>query len=415
MWWRTESSHVSLTVGGSVSKFATSCRLPACLVLLLAAQLAVPAFAGWRDTLHRAVSGAPQRPHPAIVQVLVPDGGAYAQGSGSLIHLHDAYGVVITNWHVIRDATADVQVRFADGFQSAATVMKTDRDWDLAALVIWRPSVKPLPLASTAPRPGDTLTIAGYGPGDYRAVTGRCTQYVSPGDGFPYEMVELSAQARQGDSGGPILNQRGELAGVLFGAANGATSGSYVHRVRWFLEPVIRHLQTSTQRNSQPSRLPRTHSDLRGATFSPSQQDWNRLAPHEPAKPPQADSWPYDSPERQPEAGAPTEDQRHTRPRTPDHGPTPLPALPSTGPVAEGHFPREPRVTMPERFTDMPRRQPMVTVDDAAVDREVDSASGHVELSAWKQWAGETRWEQGKSILAVIGVISLAMSLLRRS
>jgi hypothetical protein len=52
------------------------------------------------------------------------------------------------------------------------------------------------------------------------------------------EMVEVSAAARQGDSGGPILNDRGELAGVLFGSASGTTSGSYCGRVRWFLDPL---------------------------------------------------------------------------------------------------------------------------------------------------------------------------------
>ena len=52
-------------------------------------------------------------------------------------------------------------------------------------------------------------------------------------------MVELSAEARQGDSGGPILNERGELAGVLFGSGPGYTSGSYGGRVLQFLATVV--------------------------------------------------------------------------------------------------------------------------------------------------------------------------------
>jgi hypothetical protein len=83
------------------------------------------------------------------------------------------------------------------------------------------------------------LTIAGYGSGQYREATGPCTQYVAPGLEFPYEMVELAASARQGDSGGPIFNSRGELAGVLFGEGNGRTSGSYCGRVRWFLTSIV--------------------------------------------------------------------------------------------------------------------------------------------------------------------------------
>jgi hypothetical protein len=117
-------------------------------------------------------------------------------------------------------------------------VLKTDRDWDLAALAIWRPNAEPVPLAGMPPRPGEPLTIAGYGSGQYRTITGRCTQYVAPGYNKPFEMVELSAPARQGDSGGPIFNSRGELAGVLFGTAGGQTSGSYCGRVRAFLTSV---------------------------------------------------------------------------------------------------------------------------------------------------------------------------------
>jgi hypothetical protein len=48
-------------------------------------------------------------------------------------------------------------------------------------------------------------------------------------------MVEVAVVARQGDSGGPIFNQRGELAGVLFGSAHGTTTGSYCGRIGGFL------------------------------------------------------------------------------------------------------------------------------------------------------------------------------------
>jgi len=180
----------------------------------------------------------PTSPHPAVVQIVAAARGSQAQGSGTLVGIHDRYGVVITNWHVVRDATGDISVAFPDGFRSVARVLKVDSEWDLAALLIWRPQVQAIPIATVAPRPGDLLTIAGYGPGRYRAATGRCTQYVAPGANRPYEMVELATAARQGDSGGPIFNERGELAGVLFGSSGGTTSGSYCGRVSRFLDTV---------------------------------------------------------------------------------------------------------------------------------------------------------------------------------
>ena len=177
--------------------------------------------------------------HAAVVRIIVAERDGTSLGSGALVAVSQYHGLVVTNWHVVRDAAGPITVAFPDGFRSAATLLRTDRDWDLAALGIWRPNVAPIPLAAAPPRLGEALSIAGYGDGSYRTIAGRCTQYVSPGRSQPYEMVELSAPARNGDSGGPIFNSRGELAGVLFGSARGETAGSYSGRVRWFLTPVM--------------------------------------------------------------------------------------------------------------------------------------------------------------------------------
>jgi hypothetical protein len=179
---------------------------------------------------------ARDRPHPAVARIIVPEGNtAVSYGSGTLVDVRDQFGLVVTNWHVVRDGTGEVEVVFPDGFRSKARPLKVDSDWDLAALVIWRPQVKPVPLATRAPQPGDQLTICGYGSGQYRAATGRCTQYYAPSLDLPQHMVELDVEARQGDSGGPIFNDRGELAGVLFGAGHGTTLGSFGGRVESFL------------------------------------------------------------------------------------------------------------------------------------------------------------------------------------
>lgn len=178
-------------------------------------------------------------PLPAVARIVVPEKDGVSYGSGTLIDSRGQFGLVVTNWHVVRDAAGQISVEFPDGFKSPAQVVKTDKDWDLAALSIYRPRTAPLPVTSAAPQPGDELVIAGYGSGTWRMTSGRCTQYLAPGSEFPHELVELAAEARQGDSGGPILNQRGELAGVLFGSGPGYTSGSYGGRVLQFLATVV--------------------------------------------------------------------------------------------------------------------------------------------------------------------------------
>ncbi len=174
-------------------------------------------------------------PHPAVVRIVVPEGGVTSFGSGTLVDVRDQHGLIITNWHVVRDSKGVVEVVFPNGFRSHARPLKVDSNWDLAALVIWRPNVEPVPIAKQPPRPGDLLTIHGYGRGQYRIATGRCTSYYAPRQDYPMEMVELDVEARQGDSGGPILNDRGEIAGVLFGAGHGTTLGSFAPRVSNFL------------------------------------------------------------------------------------------------------------------------------------------------------------------------------------
>lgn len=178
-------------------------------------------------------------PNPSVARVVVDERTSLSHGTGVLVAAYEQHALVLTNWHVVRDVAGPINVMFPSGFISPARIMKVDKDWDLAALGIWNPNAAPIPIAKTPPRIGDTLTIAGYGSGQYRAVTGRCSQYLSPGHRFPYEMIEVSVEARRGDSGGPILNQQGELAGVLFGASTGTTSGSHSGRVRRFVTPWI--------------------------------------------------------------------------------------------------------------------------------------------------------------------------------
>lgn len=199
------------------------------------------------SAFRQMVSPPSQTPHPAVVQVISPEHDSIAQGSGSYITADAASGYVLTNWHVVRDANEALKVKFPDGFESPAQVVKTDQTWDLALLRIQRAAVAPVPMAQTNPQLGEPLIIAGYGSGPYRAARGVCSHYAAPDAQQPMEMFEVSIAARQGDSGGPIVNARGELAGVLFGAGSGMTTGTSVERVRQFLDDTF-----LSSKNRQP-------------------------------------------------------------------------------------------------------------------------------------------------------------------
>ncbi|MDR1141328.1 MAG: serine protease [Planctomycetaceae bacterium] len=193
---------------------------------------------------------------PNVVRLVAFDQSGQSFGSGSYIGNYGEYGLILSNWHVIYGANGLVHIHFPNGFSSYGAVILSDQKWDLALIVISRPpnSVPLLPISQTIPKPGDPLWIAGYGSGSYRLAGGHCVRYLAPeiprdGSAPQYEIVDLSVSARQGDSGGPILNSKGELAGVLFGSDMvRSTAGSYCERVNRFLN------QTRSSMESLPLR-----------------------------------------------------------------------------------------------------------------------------------------------------------------
>ena len=46
----------------------------------------------------------PDTPHPAVARIVVPEANATAYGTGTLEDVRDQFGLVVTNWHVVRDS-----------------------------------------------------------------------------------------------------------------------------------------------------------------------------------------------------------------------------------------------------------------------------------------------------------------------
>ncbi|HEY6564003.1 MAG TPA: trypsin-like peptidase domain-containing protein [Pirellulaceae bacterium] len=240
------------------------------LLLTLVSSVAQADLASFWENLLRPI---PQTPPPHVVQIKAEEEGAYSMGSGTLIHVDGQYGWVLSNWHVVRGATGAIEVTFPSGFRSPAQVMKTDETWDLALLAIWQPPVAPMPLASETPTANTPITIGGYGQGQFRLAKGRVRNFASPKLGYPDELIDVTVRARQGDSGGPMINDRGELAGVLFGSGGGMTTGSHVGRVKQFLEEASRSASVASAdpRNSavRPTDDPGTAAGMLTAQGPP--------------------------------------------------------------------------------------------------------------------------------------------------
>lgn len=192
--------------------------------------------------LAATIKGAEPKPTPPpwCVNIKVVDSvfrgmESRSWGSGSLV----SPSLVITNNHVVRDRKNDdsVTVYFPNGDEVAGKVIKTDKTLDLAAIRV-PSSLKPYVLLRSAPlRMGETLTIHGYGDG-YQSASGVIEMFPGPVRGSEEYVRITGAASTDGDSGGPMVCENGELGGVLFGSSGNTTTGIRLRAVRKFIESV---------------------------------------------------------------------------------------------------------------------------------------------------------------------------------
>jgi len=187
----------------------------------------------------------PKIPYQSVVRVRTRDrDGTESWGSGVAMNWNDRV-IVLTASHVVRDARA-VWASDADGRYHACEILNQDRSWDVAVL---RPTGKGrFVTARIAYREtgmfqrGDRLESCGLGDptGRLAVNSGLFLRYArSSMRTTATDWLVLSGRARQGDSGGPVFNARGEVVGILWGTDGQTVVATQCGRLHVVISQVL--------------------------------------------------------------------------------------------------------------------------------------------------------------------------------
>ncbi|APP84095.1 DegQ family serine endoprotease [Xanthomonas hortorum pv. vitians] len=155
------------------------------------------------------------------------DGGiaGKSMGSGFII---SADGYVLTNHHVV-DGASEVTVKLTDRREFKAKVVGSDEQFDVALLKIEAKGLPTVRLGdSNSLKPGQWVVAIGSPFGLDHSVTAGIVS--ATGRSNPYAdqryvpFIQTDVAINQGNSGGPLLNTRGEVVGInsqIFSASGG--------------------------------------------------------------------------------------------------------------------------------------------------------------------------------------------------
>lgn len=158
-----------------------------------------------------------------------------ASGSGIIVSETDSELLIVTNHHVVADATT-LQVTFIDGSEAEAKIKGMDSDMDLAVIAV--------PLDSLSDDTKNAITVAtlgdsdnlklgepviaignalGYGQSVTNGIVSALNREITLEDGSTGTFIQTNAAINPGNSGGALLNINGEVIGINSNKIGGTT------------------------------------------------------------------------------------------------------------------------------------------------------------------------------------------------
>ena len=211
------------------------------------------------DAYSQTVSAVVERAGASVAAVRIA-GQDSALGSGSGF-VFTADGYLLTNSHVVRAGRNPggprpelrYEALLGDGTQSAAEWVGDDPDTDTALLRLVaaaRTSLQPLELGSSSALKRGEIAIAIGNPLGFEhtatagivSALGRSMR-ASTGRLIP-DVIQTDAALNPGNSGGPLLDSRGQVIGVNTAIIRGAQAISFaiaIDTVKWVIPQLLRH------------------------------------------------------------------------------------------------------------------------------------------------------------------------------
>lgn len=171
------------------------------------------------------------------------------KGSGFLV---SSDGMIVTNKHVVEDSTASYFVFTHEGEKHEAKILAKDPLNDIAILKIEGENYPTLALGdSTQVKIGQTVIAIGNSLGEFsntvsRGIVSGLGRSITAGNEYGQaevlaDIIQTDAAINSGNSGGPLLNIKGEVIGINVAMAQGAENVGFaipVNQIKRAVEQV---------------------------------------------------------------------------------------------------------------------------------------------------------------------------------